>query len=282
MDVQLLVVPYDSGHRGARMGAGPERLLEAGIEQSIAGSGHRVRTTLIELPADSWSAEIRTAFELMRRVAAAIQAQPQSLPIVLCGNCITTLGAIAASSSVPTGIVWFDAHADFNTPETTTSGFLDGTALSTITGHSWRELARTLPGFKAVPEECVTLVGARDLDEAEKNRLSHSRVTLVGASRLRTELPKAIASVGRHVDRVHVHIDLDVLDVAVARANSYAVTGGLTVDDVELALRLIGDALAISGITLSAYDPAEDSGGDAAAAAIRIVEAALGAADRRR
>jgi arginase len=282
MDVQLLVVPYDSGHRGARMGAGPERLLEAGIEQSIAGSGHRVKTTLIELPTDSWSAEIRTAFELMRRVAAAIQAQPEGFPIILCGNCITTLGAIAANSSVPTGIVWFDAHADFNTPDTTTSGFLDGTALSTITGQSWRELGLSVSGFKAVPEECVALVGARDLDEAEKNRLSHSRVTLVGASQLRSALPQAIGSVGRHVDRVHVHIDLDVLDAGVARANSYAVTGGLTVDDVELALRLIGDALAISGITLSAYDPAGDSGGDAAAAAIRIVEAALVAADRRR
>lgn len=278
MDVQLLVVPYDSGHRGARMGAGPERLLEAGLQRVLSGQGHRVNATLIELPAGAWSAEIGTGFELVRRVATAIAEAPNEFPVVLSGNCITTLGAVAGSANSRSGVVWFDAHGDLNSPDTTTTGFLDGTALSTITGQSWRELALTVPGFTPVPDDRVALIGARDLDEAEKQVLSQSRVTFVGAEELRRELPSAIESLAGRVDGVHVHIDLDVLDASVARANSYAVGGGLTIEDVEFALALIGSNMSIGGITLSAYDPAGDRDGRAAAAAIRLVSAALRAA----
>jgi arginase len=279
MDLQLLVVPYDSGHRGARMGAGPEKLLEAGVGRALLEQGHQVRTTLIELPRDSWSSEISGAFELMRLIAAAIGSRPKLLPVILAGNCITSLGALA-SHGRSTGIVWFDAHADFNTPDTTTSGFLDGTALSTITGRSWRELALTVPGFSPLPEESVCLIGARDLDPLEEGLLSESRVTLVPASEVRPALPRAISSIAGHVDGIHLHIDLDVLDASVARANSYAVGGGLTVEDMEFSLSLIGRELSIAGITLSAYDPAGDPDGRAAAAAIRLVLAAVRAAQR--
>lgn len=278
MDVQLLVVPYDSGHRGARMGAGPERLLVAGIDRAIAADGHRVSVTLVELPPNSWTSEIGTAFELMRRVAAAIATAKQSVPVILAGNCITTIGALAAYPPRRTGIVWFDAHADYNTPDTTTSGFLDGTALSTITGGSWRQLALTVPGFKPIPEENVCVVGARDLDPMEKRQLTASGITTVAVREVRSKLPAAIASIAKNVDRVHLHIDLDVLDAGVARANTYAVAGGLTIEDMEFAISAIGDAVPIAGVTLSAYDPAADTGDRAAKTAIAIVRAAVRAA----
>lgn len=79
---------------------------------------------------------------------------------------------------------------------------------------------------------------------------------------------------------MYVHIDLDVLDAGVATANSYAVTGGLTVEEVELALSVIGSSFEIAGITLSAYDPAADVDGRAAAAAIRLVTHGAGVAGR--
>lgn len=280
MEVHLLVVPYDSGHRGARMGAGPERLIQAGMPRALSADNHRVSTTLIEVPRDSWTSEIATAFELMRRVAGAINGAKASLPVVLAGNCITTLGALATYPPSRTGIVWFDAHADFNTPDTTPSGFLDGTALSTVTGGSWRQLALSVPGFRPIPEENVCVVGARDLDPMEKRLLSASGVTTVGAAEIRSALPAAIGALAKNVDRVHVHIDLDVLDASVARANTYAVGGGLTVDDVEFAVSSIGRALPIAGITLSAYDPAGDADGRAAEAALTIARAAVRAAQR--
>lgn len=275
MNLQLLVVPYDSGHRGARMGAGPERLLQSGLELALTENGDSVRVTTIEVPSDAWTSETGTTFELMRRVAAAIATQPRGLPIILAGNCMMSIGALASYGSARTGIVWFDAHGDFNTPDTTTSGFLDGTALSTITGGSWRQLALTVPGFRPLPEESVCVVGARDLDPAEKRALRGSGVTMVGAADIETGLQPAIASIAAHADRVHVHIDLDVLDAGAARANSYAVGGGVTVDQMKAALTSIGRTLPIAGITLSAYDPAADSDGKAAQAAITLLCAAV-------
>jgi arginase len=280
VDVHLLVVPYDSGHRGDRMGAGPERLIECGIDRELSADNHRVSTTLIDLADSAWTAEIATAFELMRRVADAINTAKTGLPVVLAGNCITTIGALATYPASRTGIVWFDAHADFNTPDTTASGFLDGTALSTITGGAWRQLALSVPGFRPIPEENVCVVGARDLDPMEKRLLSASGVTSVRVAELRATLPAAIDGLRRNADRAHVHIDLDVLDAAVASANTYAVGGGLTVEDLEFAVSTIGRALPIAGVTLSAYDPAGDADGRAAKAAIRAVRAAVKAAQR--
>jgi len=280
VDVHLLVVPYDSGHRGTRMGAGPESLIEAGIDRALAADDHSITTTLIEVPRGSWTSEIATAFELMRCVAAAIKGTKTALPVVLAGNCITTIGALATYPPSRTGVVWFDAHADFNTPDTTSSGFLDGTALSAVTGGSWRQLALSVPGFRPIPEENVCVVGARDLDPMEKRLLSTSGVTTVRAAEIRTAMPAALDVLTKNVDRVHVHIDLDVLDASVARANTYAVGGGLTVEDVHFAVSSIGRALPIAGITLSAYDPAGDAGGHAAAAAISVLRAAVRSAQR--
>ena len=262
------------------MGAGPQRLIESGIERELTADDHRVTATVIDLTDSSWTAEIATAFELMRRVAAAINTTKAGLPVILAGNCITTIGALATYPPSRTGIVWFDAHADFNTPDTTTSGFLDGTALSAVTGGSWRQLALSVPGFRPIPEENVCVVGSRDLDPMEKRLLSASGVTTVRAAEIRSALPAALEGLRKNVDRVHVHIDLDVLDATVASANTYAVGGGLTVEDLEFAASSIGQAHSIAGITLSAYDPGADADGRAAKAAIRVVRAAVRAAQR--
>ena len=278
MNLQLLVVPYDSGHRGERMGAGPERLIEAGLEDALSKDGHEVRTSLVELKPGAWTSEIGTAFELMRRVAGSIAANPDSLPIILAGNCVTTIGALATYPPARSGIVWFDAHGDFNTPDTTTSGFLDGTALSTITGGAWRQLALTVPGFRPLTEDNVCIVGARDLDPAEKRLLRSSGISTVAAADLQSGLQKALEPIAKRIDRIHVHIDLDVLDAEVARANTYAIGGGLTVAALESAVSIIGALVPIAGITLSAYDPAADADGSAARAAIRVVCAAVRAA----
>ncbi len=280
MNVQLLAVPYDSGHRGARMGAGPEALLDAGLEDALRDNGHVVHTRIAEIPADSWHAEIETSFELMRMLSGAVREAIESerLPIVLAGNCNTAIGTLAGLGE--SGVVWFDAHGDFNTPETTTSGFLDGTAVAIITGRCWKQLTTTIPGFRAVPDEQVCLVGTRDVDTLEGSLLADSRVDVVEPAKLRSELTRTLRSIARHVDKVYVHLDLDVLDPAVASANKFAVSGGLTLEDIEYSLAEIAREFRIAGITLSAYDPSVDTYGAVAAAAIRLVCAAASFADR--
>jgi arginase len=279
MDIQLLAVPYDSGNRGARMGAGPERLLEVGLERVLRDGGHTVHTRIAELSAGAWQAEIQTSFELMRMLAGAVgeACAAGRFPIVLAGNCSTAVGTLTALGDV--GVAWFDAHGDFNTPETTTTGFLDGTALAIITGRCWKQLADTV-GFRPVPDERVCLIGTRDLDSLESTLLADSNIDVIEPNKLRSDLPRTLNSIGQHVERMYVHLDLDVVDSAVAPANSYAVAGGLTIEDVEHAVSLIAGEFQIAGITLSAYDPAVDTSGQAAQAAIRIISTAARVAER--
>jgi arginase len=278
MDVQLLAVPYDSGNHRARMGAGPEALLEAGLERALRENGHTVHTRVAELAGNSWRAEIQTSFELMRMLSGAVREARESgrLPIVLAGNCNTAVGTLAGLGTNSTGVAWFDAHADFNTPETTASGFLDGTAVAMITGRCWTQLVATVPEFEPVPDDRVCLIGTRDIDSLEGRLLDESGVHVVEPRKLRSDLGHALASIKQHAQQIYVHLDLDVLDADVAPANSFAVTGGLTIEDGEYALSEIARQFRIVGITLSAYDPAADTDGAAARAAIHLICTAAG------
>jgi len=272
MDIQLLAVPYDSGNRGMRMGAGPEWLLDAGLERVLRENGHTVHTRIAELTAD-WQAEIQTSFELMRMLSAAVREARESgrFPIVLAGNCNTAVGTLAGLGAQSTGVAWFDAHGDFNTPETTRSGFLDGTAVAIITGRCWTQLAATIPEFAPIPDDRVCLIGTRDLDSLESALLDESSVDIVEPRQLRSSLPRVLEKIREQVDSMYVHLDLDVLDSAVAAANSYAISGGLTLEDLDHALAQIAARFRIAGLTLSAYDPAVDTFGHAAQAAIRLI-----------
>jgi arginase len=229
-----------------------------------------------------WHAEIQTSFELMRMLAGAVREARESgrFPVVLAGNCNTAVGTVAGLGADSTGIAWFDAHGDFNTPETTKTGFLDGTAVAMITGRCWTQLTVSVPGFTPIADDRVCLIGTRDVDSLESELLQQSRVDVIEPRHLRSALPRTLKSIRDHVKSMYVHLDLDVLDSAVAPANSYAVSGGLTLEDLDYALAEIAKEFQIAGVTLSAYDPAADTDGVAARAAIRLISTAAGVAER--
>src|SRR6185369_6198983 len=161
------------------------------------------------------------------------------------------------------GIIWFDAHGDFNTPETTSSGSLDGMGLAIATGRCWRKLAGTIPGFSPVPEWNVLHVGARDLDAGEKPLLDASGVAVIDAQRIaaegvRSSLEPALAALSGRVREVYVHVDIDVLDPREAPANQFSTPGGLAVDQLVEAIELIAERFTISATAITAYDPQYD------------------------
>lgn len=271
MQTQILAVPYDSAQRGRRMGAGPERLLARGLEQSLRARGHDVLSRVIELP-DGWHAEIETAFSLMRPLAEAVREARAAgrFPLILAGNCNTAVGTVAGLDG-RIGVLWFDAHGDFNTPETTIGGFLDGMGLAIVTGRCWRELAKAVPGFRPVPERQVHLLGVRDLDPLERQALETSDVTLTAPADVRQAVTAATRDLIGEVDGVYLHLDLDVLDPSVGRVNQYAAAEGLSVAQLERAVAAIGEALPIAAATISAYDPSFDEDGRICAVALRLV-----------
>jgi arginase len=263
MKLHLLAVPYDSALRTFRMGAGPDRLLEPGLGAQLQALGHEVRVDSIEVDSDIPPAEIRTAFELNRTLAERVRAASAAgwLPLILAGNCITAVGTLAGLSAYEPAVLWFDSHADFNTPETTTGGFLDGMALATATGRCWRQLAARVPGFRPTPEHKVVLLGTRDLDPLERDLLEQSEATVLDPEHVRRDLDPALRNLGARARDVYVHLDLDVLEPAEMQANALAAPEGLRVEEVRAVLERIGRDFQVRAVALTAYDPSCDPEG---------------------
>ena len=272
MNVRLLLVPYDSAQRGVRLGAGPERLIEAGLVRALEQRGHVVHTTTIDPPADRWRAEVGTAFQLAHAISDQVRSARAAgaFPLVLAGNCISTLGVVAALGP-GTGVLWFDAHGDFNTPETSLGGFLDGMALATVTGRCWSAISRQVPGFHPVPERSVWLLGARDLDTLEAEALAASAVRRLPVESIGQELAELVRRGQSGADRLHVHLDLDVLDPSDGRVNEYSTPNGVPAEQLIAACRALGERLTVEALTMSAYDPRFDADG-------RVARTAIGAA----
>ena len=277
MEIELLLVPYDSARRSERMGAGPEALVTAGLPERLVQRGHRVRQTIIEPRADSGRAEIRTSFELATLLADAVRGAraARRFPLVLAGNCGVASGVCAGLGS-DVMVLWADAHGDLNTPETTIGGFLDGMALATLTGRCWSGMAARIPGFTPVPEERIWLLGARDLDPLEADALERSAIRRLPAQALDPHTVMAIADGARNNASLYVHLDLDVLDASVGRANAFAVPGGLSAEALVASCQMLRQHAAPAAVTISAYDPAVDVDRRASDVALRAVEALFG------
>jgi arginase len=279
MDVQLIVVPYDTAHRAWRSGAGPEHLLRAGLAAHLVANGHTVaEVQIIEADGAQRPAEIATGFELMRRVARAVRAARavDQFPLVLSGNCNAAVGALSGLTPARRAVFWFDAHGDLNTPETTESGFLDGTGLATALGLCWARLVASIPGYQPVDPEATFLLAARDLDPPEAALVSRTRITAVAASRVPAELRDLLARVRLEETVGYVHLDLDALDPAeVGRANSLPVPGGLSVEQLTEAIAAIRARLPVVGAGLASYAPEYDTGGRVARAAFAAIDAIL-------
>ena len=117
MQIQLFQVPYDSGHKNLRAGLGPAYFIEGGLIQTLQKAGHDVTLESIE-PDQAMPTEIGTAFELTRHLASSVASavSNHAFPMVLAGNCNSCTGTLSGIDTDRLGIIWFDAHGDFNTP----------------------------------------------------------------------------------------------------------------------------------------------------------------------
>jgi arginase len=271
--VRLLAVPYDSGHRAARLGAGPDRLLAAGLADHL---GRPADVERIE-SADPFPLEVVTSFGLIRRLADAVRAAAAAgrFPLTVAGNCMSAVGTLAGLTPGRVGVIWLDCHGDFNTPETTPTGFLDGMAVAAVAGLCWPRLVAAVPGFRPVPANRVIHLGGRDFDPGEREEMTRAGVAVVDAAAVRRSglaaaLAPAVEALAADADAVYFHTDLDVLDPAEAPANGYQKPGGLSVGEVEEAVRLVRARLPFRAAALTAYDPTVDPDGRTPPAALRL------------
>lgn len=284
MKVTVVEVPYDSGHYARRMGRGPVHLAQAGLEKLLESSGHSVRRLEVRLD-EGFCLEIGSALEIQGLLAECVGAELAEgrLPLVLAGNCSSAVGTLAGVGSRRTAVVWLDAHGDFNTPETTRSGFFDGMALAMLVGDCFRTAAGTVAEFEAVPERHVVTVGMRDLDPEEADRLERSAIRSLAVNEVRKEgvgraLGAVLDALPAEVDGAYLHLDLDVLDPGEARINHLQAPNGLRLEEVEDVVRVVTSRLPLRAAALTAYDPEVDEDGRGGEAAMRLAAALAAAA----
>lgn len=245
-DVRLIQVPYYLGREHPDLSRGPGILAEA-----IGGE-----TVVVPAPEPRpVPNEIADSFDVIRSVRAAVSeaVQESRFPLVLAVNCFTSLGTVAGVGR-DVGVVWFDAHGDFHTPDSTTTGFLDGMGLAMLLGDGWDELRATVDGLRPMPAENAVLVQARDLEPTEADRVAASVLRRADMG----TLEDALDELASRAEAVYVHIDLDVLDPSVARANVLSVEGGLDAEQLERALEAVSSRFEIAAAALTAYDPSQD------------------------
>jgi arginase len=187
-------------------------------------------------------------------------------PVLLAGDCsigITTLPS-ALRHGAGIKVLWLDAHGDYNTPETSASGYLGGMALAGACGEWDAGLTDTIASDR------VVLAGVRDLDEGEQNLLRRSGVTVIGASSVETLVAVKNALDG---SPVYVHLDLDVLDPEDFPAQ-FPSPGGLSPEKLFDLAEAVAEDCELVGLEITAFEAPDDPGEHAAAAetAMKVVE----------
>ncbi len=190
---------------------------------------------------------------LAQAVAESVQAGRR--PVSIAGDCCTAIGVLAGlqRAGISPTLIWFDAHGDFNTWETTPSGFLGGMPLAMIVGRGEQTMTRAVR-LLPQPEDRVILTDARDLDPGERGALAASRVRHLKrvSDLLHIDLPPG---------PLYVHFDTDALDPAIAPAQNYPAPGGPSAEALAAVFRRLAQTGRVAAISMSSWNPALDADG---------------------
>ncbi len=274
MHISLIQVPYMMGDE--RQGKGPGRLIEAGAQKLIAAKDLSVSVERIDRGCpfrDSGNASLAAGKRLASAVRQSVSAG--RLPVVLAGGCDASAGLLAGFNHANCGVVWFDAHGDFNTPETTITGYFPGMSMAVITGHCYRSYWAQMGDNSPIRESATLMLGVRDLDPAESERLSRSAIQIVKwrDGKPQSDVLTALDSLRHRVTEVYLHIDMDSLDPEIAPGVVVdPVPGGISFEDMEEAMRAIFARFSIRAATLAVYDPDNDRDDKTLRTALHLLE----------
>lgn len=293
MNIDLIGVPLDfgSGRRGVDMG--PSAIRYAGLQHALERLGHTVadrgnvhvplRETchVIDPKLRYLDCIVSVARRLLDRVVSSVQAG--HFPLILGGDHSLALGSIhGAAQSKRLGVIWIDAHGDFNTAETTPSGNIHGMPLAALAGYGdprLVSLGRDLS--RAVDPSNIALVGVRQLDPGERDRLRQAGVAVFATEQidrmgLYAAVCRAIEIASKGTDGIYLSIDLDVLDPVYAPGVGTSVDGGLTYREAHMACELIAETGRLVGMDLVEVNPILDERNRTANLAVELACSALG------
>jgi len=267
MRTLVITVPYRYDEPDTGLGAGPAALLRAGLLDRLMESGHEVRGPVESRLDPDHRLEGHTIANLgalgartAELVASARRAGERTL--VLAGDDTAAIGVVAGlqqaeGEAVPVGVVWLDAHGDFNTPETSYSGILAGMPLAIIAGLAepqWRQSA----GLAApIPTERILLGGVRELDPEEERALRSTSVTIVACDEVRAGEPFApkVERMAARCQAILLHLDVDVLDPHLVPSATTPVERGLELDEAVSALTTVLRTGKVAAVCVCSLNP---------------------------
>ena len=295
--VRLVGVPMDlgAGRRGVDMG--PSAMRVAGLNDKIRALGYDVDdqgNVAVEQPeaVPDGPQKARYLPQIMQtcmRVSDLVQraVAAEKLPLVLGGDHSIAIGSVSGLGShfrergERAGLIWVDAHADMNTPDTSPSGNVHGMPLACCLGRGPRELVEINGWFPKVEPRNAVLIGIRDVDQLERSAVRETGIKAftmreIDEMGMRTVMREAIAIASDGTGGFHVSFDMDAVDPREAPGVGTPVRGGLTYREAHLVMEMVCDCGGMKSLEMVEVNPVIDEANRTAILAVELVMSALG------
>jgi arginase len=295
--IVLLGVPMDlgGGRRGVDMGPSAVRIagLEAGLRRMGLPFEDRGNVGVPQPesrePRDPRARFLGEIVHVCQRLRLRVERvlEEEAFPLVIGGDHSIAVGTVAALSSFHhrrgerIGLMWFDAHGDMNTPETSPSGNIHGMPLAACLGRGASELTRLGERFPMIDADCCALVGVRDLDQGERREIQEAGIRVFTMREIDTlgmheVMGRALEVVNSGTAGFHLSFDLDGTDPSFAPGVGTPVPGGTDFRESHLVMESAADTGRLLGLELTEINPILDERNRTAEAAVQLVLSAMG------
>ncbi len=276
---------------------GPSAIRIGGLHQELREIGFRVKDSgniEVKIQEEAHFGEKRQMYlreisQVCRQLAHyLIQAlEEEKLPVILGGDHSLAAGSIAGTASFhrrqkkKIGLIWMDAHTDMNVPETSPSGNVHGMPLAAVMGLGPGELSE-IEGFSPKIEvENVTLIGTRNIDPRERQRLKEKQMRVITMKELdmrgmKSVMEEALQQATQGTEGFHCSFDLDAVDPQVAPGVGTPVRGGMTYREAHLAMEMVWDSRKLLSLDFVEVNPVLDRGNITGLLAVELICSALG------
>ena len=276
---------------------GPSAIRAAGLQSSLRALGHDVEDVgnlPVVIPETQARGDERARFlSDIADVCTAAAERTRALigegavPLILGGDHSLAVGTVAGVTQTGSadrggvGLLWFDAHADMNTPATTPSGNVHGMALASLVGLGAPELVNLIGRVPIVEPSNVALIGVRDVDEAEKANIRDSGIHVftmrdIDEQGMHGVIQSVVGRITERCARFHVSIDMDFMDPSAAPGVGTPCPGGVAYRESHLAMEMIADSGRLSSFEVVEVNPILDEANTTARLAVELALSAFG------
>lgn len=288
--IRIIGVPMDLGQNRRGVDMGPSAIRYANLQARLERLGHRVLDAGNLFAPNPEEHVAEGSDRRMKAVSAVCHDVYQracqyvaegDFAIFLGGDHSISIGTIAAAAQAGSvGVIWIDAHGDFNTPETSPSGNIHGMPMAALVGKGDKHLVDVgYAGAKLHPSQIVQ-IGVRDLDERERVEIAKSGINVftmrnIDEMGMATVARKALDQLG-DLNGLHISLDMDSLDPDEAPGVGTPVPGGLTYREAHLLMEILGDSRRVRSFDIVEINPILDDMNKTAELAVELAASLLG------